>query len=86
MPNTRSAKKALRQSKKRAVENKVVKDAYKDAVKAVLNGIGNKKDVSDELKIAQKKLDKAVKKGLIKKNTAGRKLSRLYKRSNKQDQ
>ncbi|HCM54184.1 MAG TPA: 30S ribosomal protein S20, partial [Candidatus Magasanikbacteria bacterium] len=39
MPNKNSAKKALRQSEKRAKQNLVVKNAYKDAVKTAKKAI-----------------------------------------------
>ncbi|MFH1789664.1 MAG: 30S ribosomal protein S20 [bacterium] len=81
MPNKANAKKALRQSKKRAVLNKARKETYKVAIKKVL-----KTESKDEKKLlavdAQKALDKAVKVGVLKKNTASRKLSRLMKRVN----
>ena len=83
MPNTNSAKKALRQTKKLTVKNKIVKDTYKKAVKAVNKGLEAGKDVKKELSLAQKKLDKAAKNGVIKKNTAARKLSRLAKKITK---
>ena len=83
MPIKNSAKKALRQTKKRTLANLQVKKAYKDAVKAVLKGLDGGKDVKEELKLVQKKLDKAAKKGVIKKNTAARKLSRLTKKIKK---
>jgi len=79
MPNTNSAKKALRQDVKRAKINLVVKKAYKEAVKGAKEAISAGKEASTLLKEAQKKLDKAAKKGVIKKNTASRKLSRLAK-------
>jgi len=83
MPNLRNAKKALRQADKRAAENKVVKIAMKKAVKAAAQAIeAGEKDVAEKITFAQKKLDKAAKKGIIKKNTASRKLSRLQKRVN----
>ncbi|MDD4477103.1 MAG: 30S ribosomal protein S20 [Patescibacteria group bacterium] len=82
MPNKPNAKKALRQAKKRAILNKARKEAFKGAIKKVL-----KAKTTDEAKnlvrLAQKALDKAAKKGTIKKNTAARKLSRLMKKINK---
>ncbi|NCO05327.1 MAG: 30S ribosomal protein S20 [Candidatus Magasanikbacteria bacterium] len=83
MPILNNAKKALRQSKKRAAENKIVKDAYKQALKAVRKALeAGEKDLTEKIQFAQKKLDKAAKKGVLKKNTASRKLSRLMKRVN----
>lgn len=82
MPNKRSAKKALRQDKKRTERNLEVKKAYKQAVKAVEKALREKKETTELAVLAQKKLDKAAKIGVIKKNTAARKLSRLMKKVN----
>jgi len=79
MPIKQNAKKALRQNKKRAEQNLVYKLAYKEAVKAVKKTAALGKDAKEMLRLAQKKMDKAAKVGVIKKNTAGRKLSRLTK-------
>jgi small subunit ribosomal protein S20 len=81
MPNKRNAKKALRQNIKRAKLNKTRRDAYKNAIKKVLKS--ETKDKKESLRLAQKALDKAAKRGVIKKNTAARKLSRLMKKANK---
>lgn len=78
MPNKQSAKKELRKAKKRAILNKVRREAYKDLLKKA-----EKTKAADMLKAAQQALDKAAKVGVIKKNTASRKLSRLMKKLNK---
>ncbi|MEK7131623.1 MAG: 30S ribosomal protein S20, partial [Patescibacteria group bacterium] len=75
MPNIQSAKKELRKMKKRAALNKIRRDAYKDLLKKAI-----KTPTADATKAAQKALDKAAKTGVIKKNTAARKLSRLMKK------
>ncbi len=81
MPIKNSAKKALRQDHKRTAANLIVKETYKKAVKAVTKGIAaGEKDLTEKLQFAQKKIDKAAKRGIIKKNTASRKLSRLMKK------
>ncbi|MFH1946711.1 MAG: 30S ribosomal protein S20 [Candidatus Magasanikbacteria bacterium] len=83
MPNLKNAKKALKQSKKKAEINLVVKNTYKKAVKLAKKAVDtDEKDLAEKLRLAQKKLDKAAKKGVIKKNTASRKLSRLMKKAN----
>ena len=79
MPIKKSAKKALRQAIKRAAENEVFKQGYKKAVKEAKRVANAGQDVADALKLAQKKLDKAAKKGVLSKKTAARKLSRLAK-------
>lgn len=78
MPNQQSAKKELRKMKKRAALNKVRRDTYKDLLKKAV--VSKSTDV---LRSAQQALDKAAKVGVIKKNTAARKLSRLMKKLNK---
>lgn len=61
-----------------------VKKAYKQAIKSVTKALDEgKKDVGELTTLAQKKLDKAAKAGVIKKNTASRKLSRLMKKVQK---
>jgi small subunit ribosomal protein S20 len=81
MPIKQNAKKALRQSIKRAVLNKTYTNNFKEAIKKA----GKTKTAEEAKKLiiaAQKALDKAAKHGTIKKNTAARKLSRLAKRVN----
>ena len=81
MPNKQNARKALRQTKKRTASNLTVKKAYKAAVKTAVSA--TKAEVSEKLRMAQKRLDKAAKKGILKKNAAARKMSRLTKRVKK---
>ncbi len=83
MPIKENAKKAVRQAKKHAVGNLAVKTAFKKAVKIAKKALEVKKgDVKEEIRLAQKMLDKAVKKGVLKRNAAARKLSRLVKKVN----
>lgn len=83
MPNKKSAKKELRKNIKRNAENKVVAKVMKKAVKTSLKVIATGEKLTKEA-IAQtvKAIDKAAKKGVIKKNTAARKKSRLQKKIN----
>lgn len=76
MPITKSAKKALRQSLKRRLRNIGRKEAIKEAVKKT-------KKNPELLSLAYKAIDKAARAGIIKKNTAARKKSRLAKLINK---
>ena len=81
MPITKSAKKALRQSRHRRAFNlsrltkmrKLVKQA-KDLTRE-----GGKAEVLKILPQTYQAIDKAAKRGVIKKNTADRKKSRLAK-------
>ena len=81
MPNTKSAAKAMRQSAKRRAYKIVTKDKYKSAVKNTKKAIiaDTKQVAIDNFKLAMSTLDKAAKKGVIHKNTASRKKSRLAK-------
>ena len=81
MPITKSAKKALRQNERRRLRNLRYKKKIKELTKALRKTIENKdKERAKEL-LSQvyKILDKAAKVGVIKKNTASRKKSRLSK-------
>lgn len=85
MPITNSAKKALRQNIKRRKINSVKKRKIKNLIKEARVLVSqNKNDKAKELlsKI-YKTLDKAAKSGLIKKNTASRKKSRIAALINK---
>jgi len=81
MPNKDSARKALRQNKKRAELNSERRDAFKKAIKEVIRA-KNREEALKLIQTAQKKLDKAAGKGTIKKNTAARRLSRLATKIN----
>jgi len=83
MPNKKSAEKELRKTVKRNAANKKVSNKLKDLVKTNFKQIkaGDKKVKEDYTKTI-KAIDKAAKKGIIKKNTASRKKSRLMKKIN----
>jgi small subunit ribosomal protein S20 len=84
MPNLQNAKKALRRAKKRAIRNLVVTKTYKTAVRTVKKAVvAGETELKEKLRLAQKALDKAAKRGIIKKNTAGRRLSRIMIQINK---
>ena len=85
MAITKSAKKAHRQSLKRRVGNLVYKDKMKSLLKEARNLVSQKKVKEAKSLIANiyQALDKAAKKGVIKKNTASRKKSRISKLINK---
>jgi len=83
MPNTASAKKELRKSIKRDARNAKIENKLKDLIKTSRRAIEGKKAEAKEL-VAKtlKALDKAVKQGIIKKNTRDRNKSRLHKKFN----
>lgn len=84
-PITKSAKKALRQSKKRRVQNIRRKNAFKDIIKNIQKLVleNKKKEAEKLLPKAYKAIDKAAKTKVLKKNTASRKKSRLTRSVNK---
>lgn len=84
MPNLQNAKKALRQSKKRAQRNKVAK-ATIHSMRVQLRKMVEVKNIVEAEKLARlvgQKLDKAAHSKLLKKNTAARYKSRLMKKVN----
>ena len=85
MANIKSAKKRILVSKKKEMRNKAVKTELKTLVKKVDAAIaeGNKEAASTAVLVATSKIDKAAKKGILHKNTAARKVSRLNKAVNK---
>lgn len=84
MPIKKSAMKALRQNKTRALRNLKVKRNIKDLVKQSIKLIDSKENTAaGKVKDAIKSIDKAVQNKVLKKNTGARKKSRLMKKLNK---
>jgi len=81
MPITKSAKKALRQNIKRKKRNLIYKKKMKGLIKEAKELALEKKTEEAKKLLPQiyKALDKAAKTGVIKKNTASRKKSRITK-------
>jgi len=79
MAITESAKKAIRQSARRKEHNVVYKNKIKKLVKEALALVSAKKQTEAKklLPAIYKALDKAAKVGVIKKNNASRRKSRL---------
>jgi small subunit ribosomal protein S20 len=84
MANTKSAKKQAKQNEKHRVRNLARRTAVKTAIKKVLSAVEEKSSadkVQTLFKDAAAKLARAKSKGVMHKNTASRKLSRLAKRA-----
>jgi small subunit ribosomal protein S20 len=81
MPTTSSAKKRQRQNIKRRASNRSAKSMLKTQVRKVnaTAATGDKAAIDTEFKLATQKLDRAAAKGVIHKNAAARKKSRLSK-------
>ncbi len=77
MPITKSAKKEQRASKKKKVFNLRNKRDLKISIKKIQKEGGE--STKENIKALQKAVDKAVKNGVIKKNTGARKKSRFMK-------
>lgn len=84
MPNIKSQKDRVVQSKKEAAHNKAIKSNLKTVVKKADAAISaGAADMNDKVKIAASAIDKAVSKGVLHKNTASRKVARLAKAAHK---
>jgi small subunit ribosomal protein S20 len=82
MANTPQAKKRIRRNDRRADVNSARMSRIRSFVKKVESAIegGDKQAASDALKAAQPELARGVARGVLHKNTASRKMSRLTKR------
>lgn len=82
MPNIKSAIKRVKVNEKANVANSQAKSAMRTTVKKAENAVAeNAENKQELLQAAFKSLDKAASKGLIHKNAAARKKSRLAKKA-----
>jgi len=81
MANIKSAQKRIRQTIKRTEKNRYYRTRIKTITKNVENAVeeGNLEAALNAWKVANKKFQSYVNKGILKKNTAARKISRLHK-------
>lgn len=84
MPNIKSAKKRVKVIEKKTLRNQMVKSALKTAIKRFDAAVDAKDGAvaKDNFRFAVKKIDQAVAKGILAKNTASRKKSQLAKKLN----
>ena len=83
MANIKSQKKRNRQNERRRERNKSVRTELKTRVKVANTAIATDADDAEALvQSAQKRLNKAASSGVIHKNAAARRTSRLMKRAN----
>lgn len=82
MAQHKSAEKRIRQTKRRTTVNRARTSRVKSFVKAVEEALasGNKADAEKALKAAEPELQRGARKGVVHKNAAARKISRLSKR------
>ena len=82
MANTPQSKKRARQTERRTAVNKARRSRIRTFLRKVEEAIagGNAQVAADALKTAQPELMRGVTKGVVHKNTASRKMSRLAAR------
>jgi small subunit ribosomal protein S20 len=82
MANTKSAKKAIRVIERRTAINKARRSRMRTFIRKVEEAIteGNQDEASNALRAAQPEVMRVVKHGILHKNTASRKISRLHAR------
>ncbi len=81
MANTTAAKKDIRKNARRRQRNRLVKAKTRTVVKRAISAIEDgEANAAAEIRQAQIELDSAAAKGIIHKNAAARKKSRLVKR------
>ena len=77
MANIKSQIKRNRQNETRRVRNKAVRSELKTREKAVFAAVDAGEPTNEALRLAQQRLDSAASKGVIHKNEAARRKSRL---------
>ena len=86
MPNTRSAQKRMRQEEKRRLRNRTVKSEVRTAVTKARTAIDSataEPQTEEAIRTAIRELDSAVSKGVLHRNNAARRKSRLMGRLHK---
>jgi small subunit ribosomal protein S20 len=84
MPNNAAARKRMRQEQKRRLHNRSVKSLVKTQITKARQAIAADADAEEAVRAAVSELDRAAKKGVIHRNNAARRKSRLMKQLNAQ--
>jgi len=81
MANHKSAEKRIKQTKVKTERNRFYKTRIKNIIRAVHEAVESNdiKKAQEAFKVANQNLHKYASKGVLKKETAGRKVSRLNK-------
>ena len=85
MPNNPSAAKRMRQEQKRRLHNRSIKSLVRTQVtkaRQAISGNASVEDAQEAVRLAASELDRAAKKGVIHRNNAARRKSRLMKQLN----
>ena len=84
MANIKSQMKRNRQNDRRRMRNKVARSELKTRIKRAAEGLeAGTEDAADRVRAAQRRLGKAAGKGVVHRNQAARRTSRLMKRAAK---
>lgn len=85
MPNIKSAKKRVLVTESKTLRNQMIKSALKTYIKKfeALVEAGNREEAVKAFNLTVKKIDQAMAKGILKKNTAARRKSKLALMLNK---
>ena len=79
MANIKSQIKRNRQNERRRQRNRTVRSEIQTRTKAAITAAQNGEDTAEKLQAAIRRIDTATSKGVLHKNTAARKKSRLVK-------
>ena len=84
MANHKSALKRIRQTETRTIRNRYYRTRIKNITKSVLKAVekGDKEEAVKNMKLANKLFHSYVNKGILKKNSASRRVSRLQLKVN----
>jgi small subunit ribosomal protein S20 len=82
MPNNAAAQKRMRQEQKRRLHNRSVKSLVKTQITKARQAVAVDEDAEEAVRAAVSELDRAAKKGVIHRNNASRRKSRLMKQLN----
>lgn len=87
MANIKSQKKRIKTNEKRRQRNRSVKSELRTFVRKTREAIegGDKQQAEESLRVVSRKLDKAVSKGVIHRNQAANRKSKLATQVNKMD-
>ncbi len=78
MANHRSALKKIRQTEKRTLDNRDRISRIKTFIKKFISGLGTD-SAAEDFRKAQSEIERGVSRGVIHKNAAARKVSRLHR-------
>jgi small subunit ribosomal protein S20 len=82
MPNNAAAQKRMRQEQKRRLHNRSVKSLVKTQITKARTAVAQDENAEEAVRAAVSELDRAAKKGVLHRNNAARRKSRLMKQLN----